>query len=281
MRRKPLGSTIRWPKRLIALLGEVPDRVIADALGCGLSVVAEERQKRRIPSYATQHPRCEWTPEKDALLGKDSDRAVAAVLGVSQGAVATRRRSLGIPARWPPKEKVYRKWSKREIALLGTRPDTEIAEKIGVGLKLVYEMRKRLGIASPYSSQGRPELPAAALKLLGKIADTEISRRFGVGVRRVRRKRRELGIPPIRTSQAVILTPELRAVLKQPVHKTSHRADISHSTLLKLRRRLGIKGKKPGVECWTPKVVAQIGKKSDTQLARELGIHEDTVRRKR
>jgi hypothetical protein len=89
----------KWTPAVIARMGVDQDTAIARDLGCSISAVSQERNKRgiaRAPAAALQ-PRA-WTRIEDKLLGTMSDVELAAELNISKASVERRRVELGVAA---------------------------------------------------------------------------------------------------------------------------------------------------------------------------------------
>ena len=89
------------------MLGKVPDKTIAEELGCSTFVVGWHRRKHNIPTGKGKHF-AGGRPRKytDAitlhpLLGKVPDRVIAKELGCSGAAVAQVRMRLGLRKHYP------------------------------------------------------------------------------------------------------------------------------------------------------------------------------------
>ena len=59
---------------MLARLGEVPDRVIAQELGASVKRVRSARRALGIEQYSNNRP---WTEAEQALLGTAPDRVIA------------------------------------------------------------------------------------------------------------------------------------------------------------------------------------------------------------
>ena len=130
----PRGGT-RWTAQEDALLGTMPDELLAARLGRPLSGVLTRRHDLNLPTFA---PKVRlWTPEEDALLGTDLDKAIAIRLGVRRAVVGARRDHLGIP----PFGRNF--WTPAELSQLGSAPDKVIAERLGRSVQSVKLQRLR------------------------------------------------------------------------------------------------------------------------------------------
>jgi len=81
----------------VALLGTVPDRVLAEQWGVNLQQVTWARQYRGIDAYLIRKSR-EWQARAQALFGALSDKDIAKQVGTSTRRITLYRENLGIPA---------------------------------------------------------------------------------------------------------------------------------------------------------------------------------------
>ncbi|HWW06357.1 DUF746 domain-containing protein [Collimonas sp.] len=96
-----LRKRMIWTAEADALLGSVPDVVIAAQLNIATISVRKRRTKLGIPFFGRAV--FEWNPKMDAFLGKISDPDIAQKLGCKAYQVRARRKELGVPSirRWP------------------------------------------------------------------------------------------------------------------------------------------------------------------------------------
>jgi hypothetical protein len=92
----PFKSPVRhhWTEAEEALLGEVPDQVLAKQLGVTLIAVIARRSARGVYGPNTRR---EWVAAEEALLGTRPDAVLAKKFGRTVLGVAIRRRELRIP----------------------------------------------------------------------------------------------------------------------------------------------------------------------------------------
>lgn len=105
---KRTGNTgrkgIRWNESLVARLGTVTDRELADELGISRHAVLRQRASRGIKAHGRPFGQAQferslaWRTRARSLLGTMPDQAIAASFGVSKPAVCLWRRKLGIPS---------------------------------------------------------------------------------------------------------------------------------------------------------------------------------------
>ncbi len=245
LERTPARPRLVWPKKLVALLGQIPDQELARRAGVGVDTVATERQRRGIEAcYAKRDP-IRWTPEMIERLGTASDREVAEELRIPRSCVRRKRTLLGIPPFFPTQAHVRprtAKWTRKNLALLGKVTDKELARRMKVSYTTVNGKRRQLGIPPYRPPARRIEWTEEMLALLGKVCDSTVAKRYGISSFSVFRKRRELGIPPCLNNYSVVPTPELMALLRLPLPslELEHRTGLHRSTIRSLRTKMGI-----------------------------------------
>jgi DNA-binding CsgD family transcriptional regulator len=278
VKRVPVKEPFRWPQKLVARLGKMPDGEIARLAGISKDGVAKERKRRRIAAFRPPIAPVEWTPKRIRRLGTASDTAVARKLRIHSSSVRYKRQQLGIPPfhRKRTSARAHH-WTPQELALLGKTSDAEVAEKLGLSKATVATKRTQLKISASRPPRRVYLWTEELLGLLGKVTDRELARLSGFSVSSVQRKRSALGIRPGGRYGAVVPTPALVELLHEKSIEVKRRTGLSPTTIRVLRKKLGIERPRR----WTPELVARLGRESDRQLARELGIAETSVRKKR
>lgn len=278
VKRGPVKGPLRWPWKLAARLGKIPDRELARLAGISVEMVAKERKRHGIAAFRPPREPIEWTPKMIRRLGTASDAAVARKLGIHFSSVSYKRQRLGIlPFRPKGRPSPHaHDWKPRELALLGKMSDTEVAGKLGISTGTVAKKRAQLGIPASrlHRVYGWTE---ELLALLGKVTDREMARVSGFSVSAVQRKRSALGIRPGGRYGAVVPTPALVELLHEKSIEVKRRTGLSPTTIRVLRKKLGIERPRR----WTPELVARLGREPDRKIARELGIAETSVHKKR
>ena len=132
-------------------LGKVPDRVIADRLGCSLSAVHRQRKARGIPRH-----RPDWDSVAEDF-GVVADCVIAKRLGCSNSTVGIERRRRGI-AKAPhhggsPRDTHPRYDWNLAKNWWGHASDAEIAKLLGCSRNAVHLHRKRRGIPAMGTSE--------------------------------------------------------------------------------------------------------------------------------
>jgi hypothetical protein len=127
-------------------IGVLPDRDIAQILGCTPTAVALYRKRHHIPGlprskhYRTQN----WDLVQDSL-GIKRDSEIARQLGCSIASVIRYRKIHGIPS--PPRKKHKTKYDWASVDdIIGRVPDREIAQILGCGASTVRQHRYLRGI---------------------------------------------------------------------------------------------------------------------------------------
>jgi hypothetical protein len=187
-----------------------------------------------------------FQPANLKRLGKLPDYLLAGLTRAPTAKVRELREQRGIP-RFVHKRSAKHRWTAAQRKLLGTMTDAAAAGAVGTTEFQTEAERKRLGIA-PYV---KPMAVHAWLPsqdaLLGVESDALLAVRLGVSIRVVRLRRRELGIPRQRGSGTV---------KGGYVPRTAE-------------------------QIWTPEVLSQLGKITDSILAAHLKLHTREVRAKR
>ena len=134
------------------------------------------------------------------------------------------------------------RWPPRLVALLGVRSDQALARQAGVSYQSVAKERQRRGIPAFARRRAPVEWTAPMISVLGTASDRAVAAELGVHHGSVFMKRRSLGIAP----------------WQEPVSPPGTR----------------------GYE-WTRQALRLLGKASDRDVARQLGIHASSVFSKR
>lgn len=188
------GTGEFWTADRIALLGIMPDSVVAKTIGVTVHIVIKKRISMNIPKCATQRARRIFTAKEDALLGKASDKEIAEATGRYASAIWTRRKRLGIV-----NPKSTYNWTPEQIALLGTASDDVIAEQTGRSLSSVANKRCRLKIVKFVEKKTEFQWTPDKVALLGTMPDTCVAKKINKSCDFIRDYRLSLGIPVYRT----------------------------------------------------------------------------------
>jgi hypothetical protein len=272
----------RWPTRLAALLGRVPDPEVARRAGVSLKAVVNERHRRGIGAWRKPRPTVVWTEAMVKRFGSDTDANVAAALRVHRASVTRKRIMLRIPAfvyRGPRPEP---HWTAHALALLGTASDLEVARRLKLSVTAVNWRRRRLGIKSFKPARPKVLWTKPELRLLGRVSDVEAARRLGIDKATVKSKREQLGIPPYDwRSKPIARTRRLKALLRLTTRELWEEHGLWPGVVAKLRREYGIATPDGHVRRWTKALLARLGKEPDTELALAMGVTSPAVRAKR
>jgi len=246
------GVRYNWTPEILARLGTASDYDIARDTGISVNAVMDKRQSLGIPKFTE----LKWTPDVVSRMGKESDEAIAKTIGCTASVVGVRRRKLGIPAIKPMKkagEGYKSNWREKVIHRLGKELDKSIAQSVGVSSGSVSRYRKELGIkAFPKTPHNKISVPQWVLGKLGTMPDSDLAKLSGVPHCIIWTRRTELGIP-------------------------SHSEQNNHPT------RYGYKpGSEPVYKTYlSDSIIQQLGKRPDSQLAREAGVTENKIFRER
>jgi biotin operon repressor len=132
-------------------------------------------------------------------------------------------------------------WTPELLALLGQRPEREVAARAGVALNTVVKERRRRRIEPFLRMRPRVVWTAEMVAALGTDTDPSVAAQLGIPKHCVQRKRSLLGIPPYR-----------------------------------LRAGPGSQG-----HPWSPEELALLGRMSDGDVGREIGLSGSAVSWKR
>ena len=271
------------PERILAQLGKLPDRKLAERAGVHHNTILHERRRRGIPAFKRRSEDARWTKAMIHKLGTDTDRSIAAELGINPASVGRKRRILGIPPfteQTASRSRAY-PWAPEDLARLGKVSDRALARELGLATTTVTNKRQTLGIP-PW----RPRPPTVAWtpamrRQLGRLSDLEIARRYAISSGTVVLERRRLGIPPVMDRRGVEHSPALLELLRLPPSEARRRTGLTFLTLAALRERYGIRSLRASELRYTSEVVARMGKESDEAIAADLGCSSSAVRHKR
>ena len=168
--KTPHDTRSTLPDEIIAKLGTMPDRELAEIAGCAFNTIWRARKERGIES----HKRVEKsvTPEAIADLGKRCDAAWAATHGHHTNYAWKLRKKHGIPAFSGRTRLIL---PDEIIAKLGTISDIVLAAEAGCSTAHIYRERKRLNIdASPRRKPGPKGKPVKKREAAGKNIATNL-----------------------------------------------------------------------------------------------------------
>lgn len=150
---KEIKSNINATKidfdKYVHLLGTMPDKKLAELIGCAENTIWKRRRDAGIAPFGGEKKAVPWD-DISHLFGKISDAKIASLVGCSQSAISMYKAKIN---------KISRKKSnntlKENIDLLGTMPDSAIADRCGCTESLVALYRKKLGIKSYTGRNGK------------------------------------------------------------------------------------------------------------------------------
>ena len=271
------------PERILAQLGKLPDRKLAERAGVHPNTIHHERKRRGIPAFVQQREAVRWTRDMIRKLGTATDRSIAAELGIPIGCVSRKRRILGIPpysGRSGRQPRAY-PWSPEDLACLGKVSDRALARALGLSTGTVALKRQMLGIPPWRSRPPAVVWTPAMRRLLGRVSDLEVARRFSISSSTVVLERRRLGIPPVVDRRGIEHPPALLGLLRLPPSEVRRRTGLNPKTIAVLRERYGIRSLRAAELRYTPEVIARMGKESDKAIASDLSCSPTAVLLKR
>lgn len=279
-------NRFRWPQRLAALLGRIPDAAVAKRAGLNRKTVQEERRRRRIPPSVEKAPPVDWTSQKVRLLGKLTDVELARQWGIHPHTVMSKRRSLGIPPSDPSRSREF-DWTDRSLRLIGKLPDSKVAQQLGISRSTVRLKRREMGI--PSRAVGPLQWTPEMIALLGNVSDPQAARRLGISKSAVAKKPSELGIAPLgRRRFPLTRGPEMRELLRVMGNEELRRSfGIGSPTAAQLRAELVVPAPPPpsrkGIpqHRWTARERALVGKLPDATVAARVGVSPAAVKAQR
>jgi hypothetical protein len=182
LQRRRRHTRQRYPAKLLALLGKLPDEEVARRFGRGPAGITMLRIRLGIVASA---PKFDWTPARDRRLGRASDRDLAREWRLHFSTVSKRRRKLGIPvyrpnlppAPWAP--------------YLGKLSDEKLARRFRIPVNQIRRRRRALGIkAFPRGTIWTAKMDAMLRE--GPVA--ELARAWNLQETTIRKRRILLGI---------------------------------------------------------------------------------------
>ncbi len=248
-----------------AILGVVPDKVVATRTGTTQRTVNDWRRRLGIPSHRSRraamlrtygasappedvqlHLPAWLTPGIRALMGTAPDAEVAKGAQVGESSIQKWRKRLGVeraPLRPRPTTLKSPQWLTEQVAgWMGTMPDSAIADRVGLKAHTIGKWRRRLGIA-----RARPVSPSWLTSeiqaKLGTVSDGVIAELVGASPASVAEWRKRLGIESYRRLDVSPswLTPEIRALMGTISDQNlAKRAGVERYVLQRWRVRLGI-----------------------------------------
>ncbi len=187
------GATkVKWEDEWNKLLGNYPDRVVAEKTSTSIDIVSSRRKGAGIPSYVKTN-KFDWT-DHDSLLGTMSDKELSNVINISTSSISDRRKLLKIPKFKPPEYNL----PKELVNLLGKESDSSLSEKFNVPLTRVTSKRRNLGIPAVKHGSwvSKREWTEDELYFIKDTSLTtkQVSSLLSLSKTTVQSKRKELGI---------------------------------------------------------------------------------------
>lgn len=283
-----------WTAETEALLGTMPDTLLAAKLNTTKSIVNTHRNQLKIPAYelpalSTGNYSIEmhqWSDWEDALLGSDFDSVIAERLGLNSLQVNYRRNQLGVEAFRNSKPI---EWTGDMLRNLGEISDKDFAEYFEISPTSVYIKRILLEIPAfgHIDPPSPPFIPKEAFALLGQLTDSELSEKFSLNRLNFRIHRMILGIPSAKRRKPNVnhfqWTAQLDALLGTMSDcALARKLNTSKNTVRYRRRKLNI----PTYQCskevdWDELKLAQLGRSTDKTLAQMWHCEVSTIKMKR
>lgn len=85
-----------WPPDQLALLGTMPDPLLAAQLGREVGAVRQMRTRMGIQAFNNASAKRKWSRREITRLGKVADGELAAQLGIARKTVIAKRKELGV-----------------------------------------------------------------------------------------------------------------------------------------------------------------------------------------
>lgn len=266
-----MPQKFEWTDEMLALLGTVPDQVIAKQLGIQQTTVRRRRVRLGRDSWRVSAAAAIWTPGALVQLGKMTDARLASQLGIDVATVRQKRRSLGI-LRGAPRG--HWMWTEEQVSLLGTASDREVAMQVGCSVAQAWHARNKREIPL-----FRPApLVDGVIQQLGVVPDAQLAQAVGISVSRVEAERRRRGIPPAKAPRW--FDGLVTGLGTQPDSRIAQQYSVSISTVAKLRKARDIPSDTKR-RAWRPEELEMLGKFSDAEVARRTGRTRSAVKLER
>ncbi|MFJ3110254.1 hypothetical protein [Pseudomonas putida] len=285
-------------EEVISLLGQVPDKQIKERFGVSHTALCRIRQARSIPRASKRF----LSTDTMALLGQISDHSLAKKAGTTLYSIQQARRAAGIEAaRYKRTGAMTPKigssadlpgrlsaWTEELLSLLGKIPDRELSERshgrLSVSAVANMRGRKRIKRCGHEAGNVRRIEKANAVELLGKLSDGEVADRIGVDRSTVMRERKRRGIEAASLPHAKWSTYLISLLGTLPDAEIVNRSNgvLDLAAVRAKRYSLNIvlppelKMNRNSKEL-TDEAVSLLGKVSDAELARKIGVSRTNV----
>lgn len=187
-----MKASKRLPSEIIALLGTMPDRKLAQETGRAESTIRTARKSRGIQRSKSGK---ELLPDKILRqLGHMPDAALARATGRSESTIRSARVRRGI-SRFSKgnsdAKKMLAKLPYDSLCLLSCAPDALVSERLSISLSAVKALRSEFGMTELKVTK---PLPPEFFSSLGTQPDLPIAEKYSLSVSTIRRIRSNLGI---------------------------------------------------------------------------------------
>lgn len=173
-----------------SMMGEVPDKVIAEEFDIGESTVYKHRARLGIEGW---DPKIELPQECIDQLGQKPDVELAKEYDTSRATIKRRREEKNIDPYREQNVDVPDKCLKQ----LGEKSDGDLAEEFGLTIEIIRRRRIKKGI-DPANDLTKVEIPVDEL---GTKPDRLLAEEYDVTPRTICERRQEHNIPPYKKSQ--------------------------------------------------------------------------------
>lgn len=229
---------IDWDKQS-HLFGTMPDKKLADLLGCAENTVWKRRRAAGITPFGGEKKAVEWD-KFSYLVNKVPTTELAKFLGCSIAAVSMYKKSKAKEDH--PLKKYFN--------LLGKMPDNEIAKECGCSAAAVYLLRKTLGIASFMSTTSKSANKSKKHSrlvdwskydgLLGTMPDDALAQIIGCWRETVQNRRKLLHIKSFRKHNCVDWGKSAALLGTRPDQEVADMLGITQVAVRHMREKLGI-----------------------------------------
>lgn len=276
------SKEIDWTKKMLGLLGEVPDGTVARDYDISPTSVKIKRVEMKIRPFGKTEMDAEpeLPEELIKLIGKVPDKQLSDQFRVKRVDIRLYRAFHNIPlADYKPQPRHI--WKANELELLGTLSDGAVARMTNIPRTQVTHHRRKLGIA-PYNRKGVVRWTKDRLEQLGKKSDQELARTWEIPQREVTKKRTSLGIRSCKQSKRLWTKAELELLGQKLDSELARELGISPTMVKNKRGELGLPAfKSSELFRWKPSQIQRLGKVPDDELAVELGVSYQFVAAKR
>lgn len=271
-----------WTVAEEALLGTMPDTVIAERLDLTPSTVTKYRQSLGIESFRKGGD-VEWTPGMLRLLGDVPDGTLAREYGISHSSVKIRRIEEGIYPYGQTAMDPDPVLPLDVIELIGKETDQRLFQVYGVARQKIRLYRALHGIqAAPPPDRFIHHWTQEDEQLLGTNSDRRVAAQIGVTPMQAMYRRTQLGIPSAGKKSSLRWTQNRIAQLgREPDHVLAKHWNVPQGLIRIKREELGIEPCLRNHQELSPEAGKLLGTMNDRALARQYGVSATFIRNAR